>query len=694
MTRPTKILLIVLTLVIFLCIAAGIFWWKGKHLAIEDVLPQGALAYVKFSDVQKNWKEASSTNLWQSLRAIDFTRGGQDSHWTQQQKDVLASIREKLSDPAIAVALEQFFGREFAVALYPLSAPSLPSSPLTDKETYTLMRDIFSRFLLVTRLEDKAPFMEFFSQWLGLTAKDMTHEAIPVDGYTLHRVTLPHMEAPISFVYFQDLLVIGIDEPLVRQTIETQRGQTRALASDRHFRRSQQRMLASPEMAGYLDMKELFSYINTLFDALMGPTQEAMKTSLGNGNQRATDRDVAKAKAAWQEMFRRVAGQDVLGFSGRWENNIARLKFDLYFDEDKLDPLWAETYSCPPARNEALSFVPADVLGYQWSNCLDWEVSWREVKQEVARAQERFAAATSPVEALESALGLNIEEDILPAFADKMGGYLRDIHMGSLSPVPDLLFFVEVKDIRKVGHIVRKLDERFASSVQQEDYNGISLHYLVSPVGKDIEPAYGILGKYFLIAFNRTTLKDAIDRHQTRLPTLSASEDFRQAVSAGEGQNRFIQFVRVDELIRRLEDVVQWGRARVAAQEAQKAAFQSGSAKRLADVMQEIQDKKKELEDAKKETSALEVEGAELNQLKERAVKLEEEIAAGAARQKELEEIQRGYDRYLADRKKKDERDKYIVQPLLQSLAFIRLWGMNTTLNNGALESTVFWKVE
>ncbi len=674
MTHRVKIFFIILIVIITLGIVGGIVWLIPKPMDMEDALPAGALVYVKLSNIQEDWKKISSTKLWQNLSMIDWTYQ-ESSHWPQEQRDMLALIGKKIFDPISMVALEQFFGRELAFAIFPSSAAAL-SPPLTEGKIQAQIEDFLSHFLIVTRLAEKTSLVEFLSQWLGLPGQDITHEVIP-DGYTMHRVRLPQIDIPIIFVYVRDLLIIGLDETLVQQTIEVQRGQIRTLATDEHFQRSQKRVIRSAQMIGYLNLRQLFADINAAFDALVGPPPMAKETSLENGNPQGVDQQAAFVKTAWQQISRRFAGHDVIGLSGHWEDNNLGLKSDLYFDTTQLDPSQEKDYTCPSASNESLSFVPADVLGYQWSNCLNLALSWKELRREAAQT-----VITS-----EDILGLNVEQDIIPAFADKTGGYLRDIRLSPLFPIPDLLFFVEIQDMQKASNIVNKLDEQFASNVQRKDYNGIPIHYLVSIALKDVEPAYGIIGKYFLIALHRTTLEDAIDRHQGRLPSLATSQDFLRSVPRASGQNRFVQFVRVDGLIHKMEDIVQWLRAREEEQDALKDAFQSGSAKRLADMAQEIQDKKKELERLKEQAIVL---GSQ----KEHIAQLEAEIASSEARQKELEKSHQGYDRHQAIREKRARRDKHFVQPLFKGLASIRQWGMNTILNDKAFESTVSLEVE
>ena len=65
-----KIFIIILVAVVIIGAGAGFFLWRGKALAIEDVLPQGALFYVKFSDVDNNFSAIKSTAFWQSLQTV------------------------------------------------------------------------------------------------------------------------------------------------------------------------------------------------------------------------------------------------------------------------------------------------------------------------------------------------------------------------------------------------------------------------------------------------------------------------------------------------------------------------------------------------------------------------------------------------------------------------------------------------
>ena len=65
-----RIIIIVLVVIVVIGAGVGFFLWRGKALAIEDVLPQGALFYVKFSDVDNNFPAIKSTAFWQSMQTV------------------------------------------------------------------------------------------------------------------------------------------------------------------------------------------------------------------------------------------------------------------------------------------------------------------------------------------------------------------------------------------------------------------------------------------------------------------------------------------------------------------------------------------------------------------------------------------------------------------------------------------------
>lgn len=714
--------IIIITLVVFAVLGAGVgfFLWRGKALAIEDVLPQGALFYVKFSDVDNNFPAIKSTAFWQSMQTVRWDYLLEKGGFSRHQQELFKSIGEKFADPSTAAVLKEFFGQEFALAFYPPATDPGEIAILPEQDIYGFVRKMFSNVLVVTRAQGKGVFVDFLAQFLQYNTK-LQPETQDVEGYTVHYVTLPGTEIRIGFVNIHDLLVIGIEDNILEQSVKTARKDVPSLAAAPHLRKSRERAMVPSEFDGYWNMAEISAYTDQYLGALVSRMEEEIRDTAapqeedspkrgerdegqGEGNTR---QNVESIKAWLTERTRLAAGLDVLGVSGRWDDMLA-LKFDLYFDRDKANPQKSATYSCPAAANATLAFIPADAIIYQWNNCLDLKASWDEIDQEVASAHAGVEGAVTPINTLETVLDMNIEEDVLPAFGDEMGGYLKDVRVGSLFPVPEFLFFIKIWDEAKTKELLTRFEDRFLEHVRQEEYNGIPIGYVVSPTGGGIELAYCILDKYLLFSLARPVIKGAIDTYQNRAPSLAASDAYKAVRLADHPQSRAIQFIRIDEAAAALQNVLTWAKTRQAAQDAQKEAFQKGSAQRLADVVKEMESQKQEFEETKKRIAALNdeieklesqqvdaaMQRADLEQSQEKAKALEEGITDAQARQKELEDIRRGYDRYLAERKSREEIEANVVSPLLKSFMSLKSWGVRTTLENGAFESNLFLKVE
>lgn len=706
-----KTLIITLVAVVVIGAGVGIFLWRAKPLSIEDVLPQGALFYVKISDVDNNLAAIKSTAFWQNLQTVrwDYLLG--KSAFSPHQKELLESVGEKFSDPATAVVFKEFFGQEFALAFYPPATDPGEIVLLTDKDMYSFVRKMFSNVLLVTRARGKGVFVDFLARALRYDTK-LQPETKDIEGYAVHYVTLPGTEIRLGFVNIHDLLVIGIDDHILEQSVRTSRREVPSLAADAHLRKSRERAMLPSEIDGYWNMAEISAYTDQYLSALIARMEEEIRGTAapqedspeGEGNAR---QNVESIKAWLAERTRLAAGLDVLGISGRWDDMLG-LKFDLYFDQERVDPKKSATYTCPAAPNATLAFIPADAVFYQWNNCLDLKASWDEIKQEVAAAHAGVEDAVTPIDALETVVDMNIEEDVLPAFGDEMGGYLKGVRAGGPFPVPDFLFFVKVGDDAKTKELLTKFEDRFLEHVHQEEYHGVRIGYIVSPAQGDIELAYCVLDQYLLFSLSRTVIRGAIDTFQGRAVSLAASDTFKAVHLADYAQNRAVQFIRIDEAAAALQNVLTWAKTRLAAQDAQKEAFQKGSAQRLADVTEEMEFQKQELEETRKRIAALDEEieklesrqadaampRADLEQSREKVKALEAGIADARAQQKELEEIRRGYDRYLVERENRGEIEANVVAPLLKSFMFLKSWGVRTTLETGAFESNLFLKVD
>lgn len=663
-------------------VSVGILLLKKMETPFEKTLPSGALFYVKFPNARAAFEKITATQFWKGLQTVDYDLLG------------TASWKEKMTDPAMNAALEKFLGREFALAVYPPDFSAFNEASLEAGQTEALLTEFLSGLFFAARVPPDVQAAEALSGLWGTGEGEVKVETLDYKNQAIRLISLPQIPFKLGIVRFKDIVVAGVGEKAMRRIVDVRAAGAETLASDAYFQKVSGRFAESPDMTGFLDMEEA---VRVLYE---GAGRMAALTEEG------TEKD--QMKRQWERLKTQTAGLKVLTFSGRWEA-VAKLNVELSFDNAQLDPAAAFFYRCPSAENKTLRFTPKDVLGYQWSNCLDLSYSWDQIKKELDQAAvQARRPALGGVKDIEQIMGLSIQDDILPAFGDEIGGYLQDIQLSGPFPYPQILFFIKVADSQKAGVILEKLKSHQPALFQNENYKEVTITYAALPLGAGVQPGYCFLGDYLLIALNRQMLKASIDTYGDPSASLPRAESFGMVDFGLSGRNRSVQFIRFAELTRQLEGVVEWSQTWMASQEAKKDAFQSGSRKRLADVEAQMASKKNELEQMKGLAARLEDEIWNLNSqkrdassqqgqldvLKESVKSQEAETASMEEQRRDLEKIVQGYETQGADKDKRARLITGVVRPLLRSLGFIRSAGIRTFLEGDVFFSDVFLKVE
>jgi len=173
---------------------------------------------------------------------------------------------------------------------------------------------------------------------------------------------------------------------------------------------------------------------------------------------------------------------------------MIQAKTQLTYNLKEMKSEQADLLACPAGENRTIHFVPTDILGYQWSNCFKLEHYWRQISDEV----KQLDPSQSKINEFEGKIGMNVANDILPAFGEEIGGYLKDIQVGGFFPLPEFLLFVEVNNESKAEQLLGRLQQQPLVSLQEENYGGTLIKYLALPLGENIQPGYCFLENYLL----------------------------------------------------------------------------------------------------------------------------------------------------------------------------------------------------
>jgi len=489
-------------------------------------------------------------------------------------------------------------------------------------------------------------------------------------------------------VRLNDLIVIGIGEKAARLSVDIFKGHEPSLSKDPQFAKIRNHFLKPSSVVGYLNFVKFMSEFKHQGDKLVSLGE---KTS---GNTNLQDQ--------WEKALARMAGLKAFAFSSQLTPNI-RIDSRLMFDSNDLDAEYSYIYTCSPSENKTINFTPQKVLGYHWNNCLKLDHYWEQIKKELAKTED----TTSKINDFEAGLGLSVEGDILPAIGDEIGGYIQDIQIGGLFPIPKFLFFVEVANRSKAEGLLKKLEEQPYIMLQDEDYNGTSIKYIALPVGQDVQPGYAFLGNYLLISTSRNLIKESIDVSGNAALSLKSDPDFKEIDFGLSGKNRSVQFLKVGQVIEKVKGIIGWSNQWMATKDRKAEAFKAGSTKPLEEVKASIVLKEGELDEIREHLILIEDEiwnmeskgldigakQAELDELQDQLASKKEEIIVENERKEGLVNIVGKVDKKSPDSETRKFYLEKVVYPVLDSLKSIKSFGLRTTVSDDAFESSVFLKV-
>ena len=698
-----KVLWIVLIVIVVLGTGTGLYFYQMSKikLSVEEVLPQGALGFVRVSDIEPRLNDFKNTKIWTTINAIDFPVLMQKGGLTPQQIKQSGYTKAKeiltvLSEPNTNILLMKFFGQEVAVAFYPFEGK-------LDQNTHP--EEMLSSLIFVSRLKPGAQIIESLSnlsQEFGNSIQSTTQE------YKKHKIVLlevskSSVKIPIGYTRAKDLLIFGFGARPAQMAIDVLNKEKLSMLDDQSFQSARAHFLPVSQTMGYGNLEFIFS---TMIKEFMSIAASA--TSASNPTpEKQEEQD--KIKKEMDLAMAKVAGFKALGYSF-FSTPIEAHKLDVLFDKEKLDPSIRSMYSCPPQENKTLAFIPNSVMAYQWNNCLNFKTQWEELKKDLQKSYNEKSTGQSVdnvLASIEKNLNLSIEKDVLPAFGQEVGGFLEDINLEGPFPLPKLGLFVQVADQSSAQKVMNALTTNPGIVIQKENYKSVEIKYAGLSLG-NFQPGYCFLNGYLLVATSRDILKEAIDAFNGTSPALPVTEGFKEVnVNSGlTDKNNAVLFVKLDYLFRRVEVISRWGVTQLETRVSKMRAFKKGMQERLEyskkDLVQEQLDLKSlnaDLASTKDQLKSLQAQGQDVTQTLTKIDHLEKQIDTKSdSIKRSQDDIEEADDnlKSLEDDKSNPELTKLYVEsaliPILNALESYRSLGSRAVFNEGIVESTVFLK--
>ncbi len=684
-----KIIAIVLSIVFVAGIGASAYWWthaQSHGLTIENILPQGAIAYARSTDIEKRLTNFKATLFWQQLKTIDvpmlMKKGGSNA----QQIEGVKKLQAMFSDQATNDVFMKIFGQEAAVSVYPVEVISNPAE---------MWDQILSQIIIVTRLKPDAQFLQWLSTFVNRPSADFTPKVEEYKKQKINIIEIPEQNLKICYVILQDLMVLTKEEATLHKCIEAFLNERSSLDEDPTYQAAQSKFLAGGQTVGYINLEFIFSdMVKQLADLFT------------EGQDRQA---VAKAKQRVDASLAKTAGFKILAYSFS-PSTVEQHQYALIYDKEKLNPKLLSIYSCAPQENKSINLVPQKLIGYQWNNCYEPKVQWAMMKEEMKNAEsgKQTASVEDMIASIEKTLNLSIEKDILPAFGSELGGYLADLNLKGVFPIPKLVVFIKVADKEKLEHVMTSLTERQSLTLQKEDYQNTSIKYLSLPLGENLDPGYCYLGDYFLLGTSRQALKEAIDVFSHPANALASNQSFKDVDLGLTGKNNSVIFFNLDEVWRVARSMVAWAVSSSKSKIAQNEAFKSDLQQRLEQAKEDLtkeEDSLKplraDLESAESELRNLQAQAADVTSISAKINALQTQIdekQSGIAKMKQDQlDLNNTIQSMSTSQPDPDQTQFYVdhlVNPILNGLSYYKTLGSKMIFSDGVIEMMVYIKTQ
>ena len=141
--------------------------------------------------------------------------------------------------------------------------------------------------------------------------------------------------------------------------------------------------------------------------------------------------------------------------------------------------------------------------------------------------------------------------------------------------------------------------------LQSEEYDHVNIHYITLPMGANMDPAYGFLGDYLLVATSRQLLKRSIDAYNDSLRSIVSDDSVAQFSLANGEKFHSVTLMKTAELSRRAQDFLGWVDKYLSGQVSMAAAYKQDGDNKKQELDEAIADKSADLVLAQKKLTEL-----------------------------------------------------------------------------------------
>jgi len=536
---------IIWAVVALMVLVVGFLLWSQRPgLPVENVLPDQPLVYVRLDHVEEHVNQMVHSDFGKNLAAINLPDVLSRNNFSSKdirdlqiwQKDLLRFWDNPL--------IKTFLGKEVSAAIY---------------------RNDGSYLMFVTlRLTASTRIAEFLGQLSHHWGEDVSVRQQKYHGRVINHILFKKQDMGFAYVRIRDLLIIA-PETLghLEEVVDVYQQRRFPLRDDLSFNFVRRNSYPSGDGLVLVNLN--------LFSQLWRGEMDSRLTSLG-----------------YQSAAFPVYGLSYL------PGVVSKYKMIVGLNEKFMPSGMRKVFNCPALSNDTLKLVPVDAIAYNWGGCYDFEQSWSMAKQRLSENPQLALRVVNFKNKLEKYFHINFRKDVLPVLGHEIGGYLTDVDMQGTYPFPRFLVFIKIQDRPKAEQLLEKFTLNPITMLHSEEYNHVYIHYISLPLGANMDPGYGFLGDYLLVASSRQLLKRSIDAYNDSLRSIVSDDAVVQFGLVGKNSVS-VTLMKTAEVSRRAQDFLGWVDKYLSGQVSMAAAYKQDGDNKKQELDDAIADKKAEL---------------------------------------------------------------------------------------------------
>ena len=664
-----KTLMISVLVLIGLVMGCVFFLTRPLSLSMEQIFPSGTLMYARLSHVAVDIDQFTQTVFWRNVSTIDLPKLLEQNNGSAKDVSQLRTMQKEMETFLKNPLTKKFLGKEVAVGFYKGSSIDTKST----LKTYDV--------LLATRLGLSLQMAELFVSMAHQWGDDITTKVESYRGHSIVHVHFNKRKLDLEYLRIHEVLFASFSpSDLLHQVIDVYQRKRASLAGDPDFSKALSHAYQNGHGMFYVN-------IHGFYDFFKEHIPDSQKENL-------------------EQILGATAGFNSYTVSFM-PGDVSKLKLIMRFEPTQLNPYWHSLLSCPPSANESLKFVPHNITAYQWGQCYDFKDIWGQVKGEISPTGKANHGIMKWKQRIEKRFKLNIHNEVLPILGSQVGFYLNDIDTQGLFPYPRGVVFIKIINRTAAEGLMKRLTRKSISLLQQEDYQQVPIHYLVLPLGANMEPGYAFLGDYLLLGSSRELLKISVDAFNNSNQSVQSDEVLRKFNMNASDLSHGMAFIKTDDVAGRLEQLLDWYNNKVVSSQINSSLTYEQKADSYRKELEDAFVSKKQelklarnkikllkLKDAQGEPSIFEEEDrkAEVDHLVAQVNLLREDLTSYEQQKKELEETLISYQQQAESAKAWLFNSDEVFMPFLKGLEGFQALGMQLHLGDQISEAEIFIK--